>query len=208
MFWYVIPFGKSFDEFWFTYEIPKNFEKDIKIGQIVKIFLWEKETFWVIYEIFEDIPEKIEKSKIKKIEEITNQKSFINGYRIKLLKFISKNYFSPIHNSLNLFLPKNLVEKVKKGKLKEKTKEYKYFSEKKNSLTTAQQSLFKEIIKEESKKILLFWVTGSWKTEIYIKLLEKYLKEWKQSLLLIPEIVLTTQIASRLENFKFNSFWS
>ena len=80
MFWYVIPFGKSFDEFWFTYEIPKNFEKDIKIGQIVKIFLWEKETFWVIYEIFEDIPEKIEKSKIKKIEEITNQKSFIKRY--------------------------------------------------------------------------------------------------------------------------------
>ena len=178
MFWYVIPFGKSFDEFWFTYEIPKNFEKDIKIGQIVKIFLWEKETFWVIYEIFENIPEKIEKSKIKKIEEITNQKSFINSYRIELLKFISKNYFSPIHNSLNLFLPKNLVEKVKKGKLK-------------------------EIIKEENKKILLFWVTGSWKTEIYIKLLEKYLKEWKQSLLLIPEIVLTNQIASRLENF----FW-
>ena len=64
MFWYVIPFGKSFDEFWFTYEIPKNFEKGIKIGQIVKIFLWEKETFWVIYEIFENIPEKIEKSKI------------------------------------------------------------------------------------------------------------------------------------------------
>ena len=62
MFWYVIPFGKSFDEFWFTYEIPKNFEKGIKIGQIVKIFLWEKETFWVIYEIFENIPEKIEKS--------------------------------------------------------------------------------------------------------------------------------------------------
>lgn len=131
MFWYVIPFGKSFDEFWFTYEIPKNFEKDIKIGQIVKIFLWEKETFWVIYEIFENIPEKIEKSKIKKIEEIANQKSFINSYRIELLKFISKNYFSPIHNSLNLFLPKNLVEKVKKGKLKEKIKEYKYFSEKK-----------------------------------------------------------------------------
>ena len=119
------------------------------------------------------------------------------------MKFISKNYFSPIHNSLNLFLPKNLVEKVKKGKLKEKIKEYKYFSEKKNHLTTAQQSLLKEIIKEENKKILLFWVTGSWKTEIYIKLLEKYLKEWKQSLLLIPEIVLTNQIASRLENF----FW-
>ncbi|RKW24068.1 DEAD/DEAH box helicase [Candidatus Gracilibacteria bacterium] len=201
MFGYVIPFGKSFDEFGFTYEIPKNFEKDIKIGQIVKIFLGEKETFGVIYEIFENIPEKIEKSKIKKIEEITNQKSFINGYRIELLKFISKNYFSPIHNSLNLFLPKNLVEKVKKGKLKEKIKEYKYFSEKKNSLTTAQQSLFKEIIKEENKKILLFGVTGSGKTEIYIKLLEKYLKEGKQSLLLIPEIVLTNQIASRLENF-------
>lgn len=201
MFSHIIPFWKSFDEIGFTYKIPEKFLEKIKIWQIVKIPFWKEEIFWVVIFIFS---EKLENDfKIKEILEITNEKSFIYGYRIELLKFISEYYFTPIHNSLNLFLPKNLVEKVKKWKFEEKFSEYKYLQEKNNNLTENQKNILEEIEKSEEKKFLLFWVTWSGKTEIYIKLIEKYLKEGKQSLLLIPEIILTNQISEKLKNY----FW-
>jgi len=50
----------------------------------------------------------------------------------------------------------------------------------------------------ENKPALLFGVTGSGKTEVYISLIQKALDSGGQVLFLLPEIALTTQIVSRL----------
>lgn len=67
-------------------------------------------------------------------------------------------------------------------------------------LNTNQQNAFENIEKSFEKKdiCLLHGVTGSGKTEIYIKLIEKFLDDKKQILYLLPEIALTTQLVSRL----------
>ncbi len=52
---------------------------------------------------------------------------------------------------------------------------------------------------EEQKHILLFGVTGSGKTRVYIELIKQMIAEGKQSLFLIPEIALTTQLVQRLQ---------
>ena len=46
---------------------------------------------------------------------------------------------------------------------------------------------------------LLHGVTGSGKTQVYVKLIEKYFKQDKQVLYLLPEIALTAQIIRRLQ---------
>jgi len=54
----------------------------------------------------------------------------------------------------------------------------------------------------KEKNVCLFHgVTGSGKTEIYIKLIEEYIQNDKQVLLLIPEIALTAQIINRLRKY-------
>lgn len=51
----------------------------------------------------------------------------------------------------------------------------------------------------EEKPVLLFGVTGSGKTEIYIHLIQEALDKGKQVLYLLPEIALTTQLIERVK---------
>jgi len=52
---------------------------------------------------------------------------------------------------------------------------------------------------KEKQTVLLHGITGSGKTEIYIRLIQEVLHSGSQVLLLLPEIALTTQIVSRLQ---------
>lgn len=75
--------------------------------------------------------------------------------------------------------------------------------EKNLQLSAAQQNAFDGIATAFTEKevCLLHGVTSSGKTEIYIKLIEGYIKEGKQVLFLLPEIALTTQLVGRLTSF-------
>lgn len=58
------------------------------------------------------------------------------------------------------------------------------------------------IKKQEYKQYLLYGVTGSGKTEIYLQLIEKVINEGKSAIMLVPEISLTPQMINRfIERF-------
>ncbi|TGD58179.1 replication restart helicase PriA [Flavobacterium humi] len=70
-------------------------------------------------------------------------------------------------------------------------------------LNESQTQAFQEIesVFTQKEVCLLHGVTASGKTEVYIRLIEDFLKQEKQILYLLPEIALTTQLVSRLTQY-------
>lgn len=96
---------------------------------------------------------------------------------------IQKNIFESFHLIINRFETKDI-----------KLNDF-------NKLNEYQEKAYTDIQEQFQSKstVLLYGVTSSGKTEIYIKLINDYIEQGKQVLYLLPEIALTTQITDRLK---------
>lgn len=64
-------------------------------------------------------------------------------------------------------------------------------------LNSLQEEVVNSVKLEEYNKYLLWGVTGSGKTEVYMELIDRVLKQGKTAIMLVPEISLTPQIVDR-----------
>ena len=157
------------------------------------------------------------KVKIKEIKYLTLAKS-----EQEINKYISTCHYSGQINILKKLLEekeikierldsstKTLIKnQLVKLELKEEYR-LKYQTKHKNKkifLNEEQNKVVKEVLKEKntSNTYLLYGVTGSGKTEVYMSIIEEIIKDGKSAILLVPEISLTPQIVERFMQ-RFNS---
>ena len=98
-------------------------------------------------------------------------------------KFGTNNAKILLENNV-LILQENKVNRLNIGDKKENKVE----------LTAIQKGAVKDILKSTEKPIVLFGVTGSGKTEVYMNVIDQMLTSGKTALMLVPEISLTPQM--------------
>ncbi len=141
------------------------------------------------------------------VSNITNR--YYNSIQLELAQFIASYYFSSMSEALALFLPYELLKVSSRNPVDPRVKheddgELSVVFNSRNdtplpTLTTAQQKALQEILTH--KRSLLFGVTGAGKTEIFIHLISKALKDGKNAIMLMPEIALTPQMLARLGHY-------
>lgn len=127
--------------------------------------------------------------------------------QIQIVEYLKTNGVIPIRKlladtgsskkSLNTLVDKNIVEITKKEKNKEiklNVDEYNKFI-----LTDEQKKAFNTINNNPKGNFLLYGVTGSGKTEIFLQIVEKIVNEGKEAIILVPEISLTPQTIERFK---------
>ncbi len=114
-------------------------------------------------------------------------------------KYVLKEELKKISiSSLNTLLNKNILIEEKREHYRLSYNEVERVVHK---LTSKQNEIYEEIINyDDLKPSLIYGVTGSGKTEIYMELINHYLEIGKTSLLLVPEISLTTQLINRFRS--------
>ena len=168
----------------------KNKEKRIQEKTINTIYLKKD---------YEEIEFDIEANKIK------------SENHIKILKFVKDNEGATIPEIeiftncsraiVNTLIKNGYLEIVETKIQRDPLANKKIEKTSKLRLTEEQQEAYQKIEKsiDENKyeEFLLFGVTGSGKTEIYLQLIEKVLKQNKKAIMLVPEISLTPQMIER-----------
>ena len=148
----------------------------------------------IIKDILNDIRFKKQKEILMTILTIGKNKN--NWIKLSELK----NHLTFSNSSLKSLESKKIIE-IKIFQ-EDRNIEEKSDSKKKIVLSKSQSEVFKQInsVFKNKDVVLLEGVTSSGKTEVYLKIIEKYLDDNKQVLYLLPEISLTTQIIQKLKN--------
>lgn len=122
-----------------------------------------------------------------------NEKVPINYLKEEL--FITSN---PIDALIKKDILKVTKEEVRRDTISDYSKELPLTT--KRVFTDEQQNAFDKIMgqysSEHKKPVLLHGVTGSGKTEVYLQIIDKVLKDNKSAIVLVPEISLTPQVVS------------
>ncbi|MBQ3021297.1 MAG: primosomal protein N' [Bacilli bacterium] len=144
----------------------------------------------------------LNKSKDEILKYIENNKRAIA--QIKILNDLLDNKKinkKEVSNSYKILIEKDLIKIIKERKYRlNKTDNEK----KEYTLTKEQENVVNNVFLNSKDIYLLYGVTGSGKTIVYIDLIKKTIKNNKTALMLVPEISLTTQMVNRL----YDSFGS
>lgn len=183
----------------FTYEIPDELISETEIGKRCIISFGRQVLTGYIVD-FDNAPEI---SNIKKITSIIDKIPVLNQEILELARWISSYYICSIGEALSVSLSIPAVSKLEHERVK--LENNKQICEEDNFILTIEQqntlnTILSSIKNKKFETILIHGVTGSGKTEIYIRAIKEIIKQDKTAIVLVPEISLTPQIVERFRN--------
>lgn len=187
----------------FCYRIPEELTEKVSVGSVVEVPFGKGNSKRTGYVIGITDQAAIEEDRIKDILSAPDRNLNVEGKLIKLAEWMKQKYNSTMITALKTVMP--VKEKVRERKTDIDSRENIPVFEPVEELEEEQTSVINDFINDlnadKTHTYLLHGVTGSGKTEVYIKMAEEVIKRGKDVIVLVPEIALTFQTVARFSSY-------
>jgi primosomal protein N' (replication factor Y) len=177
----------------FTYSVPLELEEQVQIGVRVVVTFGKREmTGYVIstMDVFEA------DYKLKPIKRVIDKESLYGEHEVDLALWMSRFYLCSQGEALSMMIPggrrdsgtpaMESEDDLTIGAVKQLSKE--------------QQTAIDAILSASHPMFYLYGITGSGKSEVFLRVAEAMIEQGKQVIYLVPEITLTHQLARQVVN--------
>jgi len=183
----------------FHYSIPEALKDIVKPGMRVSIPFGSKKLIGYVASLVAESSV----AKVKDIFSVVDKEVFLTEEMMLLARWISNNYLCSIGESYAAIISPALSSSKRKNPAE--TLIEKVYEENISHTLTPNQAKATEEIKNglrsnTFKPFLLFGVTSSGKTEVYLNAIEETLKLGKSAVFLLPEISLTPHFIRLIQN--------
>jgi len=184
----------------FTYLLPDSCPAVPQTGQRVVVPWGQKK---LVTGIVADVKTPMETGNLdiyKPVFSFPEDYPIVTSAQMKLWQWITRYYLCTIGEVMRAALPSDLREEKTSRQLKKPDSIGKIQSA--HPLNEEQLRAKNEVQKawKTTSTVLLYGVTSSGKTEVYIHLAQEQITQGKKVLYLVPEIALTTQLTDRLRS--------
>ncbi len=183
----------------FTYSIPEGLE--VGPGTAVEVPFGPRSLTGYVLELTDEV--EFDAARIRPITQVLDARTLWGEELLRLAEWLRIFYSSTYQESLQTVIPGPVLARVKKpAKRKLKAaKAIKGLGEAKAlpTLRPAQAAALEALDAslQDGKPLLLFGVTGSGKTEVYLHAVSRTLEAGRQAIVLVPEVSLTPQAVDR-----------
>jgi len=175
----------------YTYKIPQNLS--VEVGKRVQVNFAGRVVIAFVVDVIEQFTADY---KIKDIISVIDNDPIFDKDFIDLVMYVAKTYVAAPGEVFSLALPSGVKASDRHRNKEEREKDQL------KDLNDEQHSVVSDIIEESLQGNLfhlIFGITGSGKTEVYIACALHYLAQKKSVVFCVPEISLSSQIYQRLD---------
>ncbi len=189
----------------FTYAVPSELEGRVRPGVRVQVPFGNSGRLrtGVIISLTKDTD--YDESRLKSIASIVEGAQDTEGELITLAAFMAEEYGCTMNQALMTVLPVKASVR-RSNRRKDAVEAIREIAGNEQSLAApvlneAQTQVADEIASEHDRPSLLYGITGSGKTRVYIELIRRMREAHRQTIVLIPEISLTFQTVNELADY-------
>ncbi|MBN1527200.1 MAG: primosomal protein N' [Candidatus Omnitrophica bacterium] len=184
----------------FHYAIPEELQADMAVGK--RVFVPFGPRALVGYVV--GLTGTADVKDVKEVRSIIDKEPILTEEMLKLARWMGRTYFCSWGEAIEAIIPAG----IKKGKVelgtrlkKMAVKAAEFPPSTPHVLNEEQSRALKSIVecidRKEYGTFLLYGITASGKTEVYLQAIEHVLKAGRQAIVLVPEISLTPQTVER-----------
>ena len=174
----------------YSYIVPERLSGEAGFGKRCIVPFGRRTMTGFIVGVSEEKPEG--DFELREIERVVDKEPVFNETLLDIARWMGSMYFAPSGQSLSMMIPSGRKES-------EISPFYEPVSFSPiDKLSEDQEAALAAIRSGKSQEYYLFGVTGSGKSEVYLRRTEDVIKEGRQVLYMVPEITLSEQLSDEV----------